>query len=159
MIPWDDDGDVAIPTHDFTRFQQLCSTGVPGFRLERSRVCWKVFGTGLQGFLDVFPVERSTGRWQKVSPLARQLWPNCWFRESEVFPLCRIPVGYVEGQIVYMNGPQDPVPFLTRHYGATWQVPQYTHSHTVYGLKEHVFYPVAVVSSSVVLGIFTVLGL
>ena len=153
MIPWDDDGDVAVPEEHFTRMKMLC-TSIPerdlGFRLEKhSPVCWKVFGTHLTGFLDIFPVEHHKDRWRKVSTRARTLWPNCWFLEHEVYPLVRIPVGYVEGRVVYMNGPRDPIPFLTRHYGTTWDIPQYTHSHTVYGLQENIFYPIAVISSCV----------
>lgn len=81
-------------------------------------------------FMDIFvvvPNEDDCFVYERLN--ARNNWPHAWFNRSEVGATCRMPVGYIDGEIVTMNAPIDPVPYFVRYYGADWNVPCKTHSH------------------------------
>lgn len=162
MIAWDDDADVAMPPEDRHRLtspeltRALATAGLRLDPMTRSphRICDKIrwlhteLWTPSEEFIDIFEMDRvsdGTDRWMKTSATARRLWPQCWFYEDELFPLKRqTAVQWCDGgkkKVLQMNCPHDPVGFLARHYGSTWKVPVHTHSHTLGGLKQHLYFP------------------
>ena len=140
MIPWDDDIDIALPeeaTEAFIKlipsFKKLGYTVLPdafGYRIIKPKypkLVWHLMGKVYfwkMTCIDVFTLS-SVGD-KSVGYLA--LWPNDYFYTREIYPLKRYRFGEL-----WVLGPKEAAPYLSRAYGAEWNTVAYRQtSHAVH---------------------------
>ncbi len=70
-------------------------------------------------FLDIFIFEDTEERTQYRSPQCRRIWPRGYFTKKEMYPLKKYQLRHLE-----VFGPDNPIPYLERHYGADWKIPK-----------------------------------
>lgn len=123
IVPNDDDLDVDIDRADEWTFLHDVMPVLEreGYTCERMPFGWKIFRTtgprsskyGFPG-LDVFVVSPDR-RGNLRSWCGSACFPNCYFRKEEVGQVTSVPFGPVTAML-----PQDPLPFLERCYGTSW---------------------------------------
>lgn len=109
VIPWDDDGDLAVELGYFAKVRQWvvpeleslgvgCSFGRMGnlklFSLEgRPLISEGNICRPRHPKVDIFPFEKIDGRWTFFSPACRERWGGQFFEAGEVEELEKIPFG------------------------------------------------------------------
>lgn len=112
VIPWDDDGDLAVELRHFAKVRQLvvpeleslgvgCSFGRMGnlklYPLEgRLLLSEGNVSRPRHPKVDIFPFEKIDGRWTFFSPACRERWEGQYFEGSELERLERVPFGPLE---------------------------------------------------------------
>ncbi len=104
VIPWDDDGDLAVELRHFAKVRQLvvpeleslgvgCSFGRMG-----NLKLYPLEGRLLlsEGNVSRPPFEKIDGRWTFFSPACRERWEGQYFEGSELERLERVPFGPLE---------------------------------------------------------------
>jgi lipopolysaccharide cholinephosphotransferase len=69
-------------------------------------------------FIDIFVFEEKDGLVQYKSPLCRQIWKRGYFKTEELYPLKEYNIDGLK-----LMGPNNPYPYLVRHYGKKWKIP------------------------------------
>ena len=140
MIPWDDDIDIALPDEAQEAFIRLIPAfkklgyyvlpAVFGYRIVKPlnpKMVWQFMGKTYfwdMTCIDVFTLSKVGDKSIGYLPL----WPNDYFYTHEVYPLKRYRFGEL-----WVLGPQQAIPFLTRAYGAEWNRVAYRQiSHAVH---------------------------
>jgi len=139
MIPWDNDIDIVIPDTAESVFLGLRSQ----FEKLGYRILWEQFGYRIvsarkNGFsfnflgktyywkmacIDVFMMSRQGDKMMLSNPGYEKDWPNHYFYLSELYPLKKYRFGEL-----WVYGPREPVPYLTRGYGKDWNTIAYRQS-------------------------------
>ena len=171
MIPWDDDADICMDRQNFNTMLTIDPAVIEatyGLRIhvlddEKEMVHAKVYRTGKKNsvaFMDIFVMVRTMeygeDRLVQERFATRKMWPHGFFYTSEVEDTCRIPAGYIDGEIIMVNAPVDPIPHLVRMYGTDWIVPRKTHSHhnQNYTNRMNIYYPMSVSISIILVILF-----
>jgi hypothetical protein len=129
LIPWDDDGDVFMPSDHIDAFKAtkdaFHATGIELLEYKSPyKVQFKLRKN--HAFIDIFIVEIQTDKYVAVEKAARLRWPNNWFFVDEVGDPFEnmLQLGSTD-----VPSPQNPKPYLLRHYGDDWETPKFTHNH------------------------------
>lgn len=132
IIPWDDDGDIAIPINHVKDFLALKpELHKLGYGMAQFFGGYKIFrydGTDLEEdghkykfpFVDVFIVEKQEDTITYSNPKTRQLWPNSYHNIKDLFPLKLYKFADFN-----MFGPNNYKPYLDRTYGQDWSTHGY----------------------------------
>jgi hypothetical protein len=132
LIPWDDDGDLALDKKDEEKLNQpavkemFSKLGYNLFSdegLEEDFVGYKVYQKSKVDlgdrkvwiFLDLFLFEREGDKYVLSRPSGRARWPKSWFTVEEV----QTKRDYQFGGIT-LRGPADPSLSCMREYGVEW---------------------------------------
>eukprot|EP01006_Ploeotia_vitrea_P035474 TRINITY_DN65877_c6_g2_i1.p1 TRINITY_DN65877_c6_g2~~TRINITY_DN65877_c6_g2_i1.p1 ORF type:complete len:331 (+),score=156.05 TRINITY_DN65877_c6_g2_i1:34-993(+) len=133
LIPWDDDIDVAVDAkHEDKLLSLKDEFAEAGYTLMRYYGFYKLFlteGSEITGdggkpfkypFMDVFIWEKDGDKYVRKRC---GLWPDCWYKVDEVFPIKKCTFGELE-----LPCPNKPKPFLDRCYnkdGNDWRTVGY----------------------------------
>lgn len=115
IIPWDDDIDIGIMESDMEKFNSLDFGYRSSGASENS--CGKIY-LDEKLYIDVFPFEKKGDRYQYIEKSARDLWPNDYFLEGELFPLKKYKFGNLE-----VSGPNNHLQYSERAWGKDWRKP------------------------------------
>lgn len=145
VIPWDDDADICIDEKYKDRFIALEGHfNEAGYGLAKFWGGFKIFPLNGENikyynknwkwtdnkedldinykypFIDVFFTKISDTRVILSNKLGRTVWPGCFHKTSDLYPLKPYKFNSLE-----LIGPANPVPYLNRVYGADWKVVGY----------------------------------
>lgn len=70
-------------------------------------------------FMDIFVFEEIDDRIQYKAPLCRRIWPRGFFEKEEMYPIKKYKLRTLE-----VDGPNNPIPYLKRHFGSDWKIPK-----------------------------------
>lgn len=130
IIPHDDDIDIAIYPQDkeFLLSKEF-NEEIKKYNLKTEMVLQKDIDKEIiklkylkadHGiFLDIFVFEDTEEKTQYHAPLCRRIWPRGYFTKKEMYPLKKYQLRHLE-----VFGPDNPIPYLERHYGADWKIPK-----------------------------------
>lgn len=149
IIPWDDDVDICIDSSDHQKFLSMKNRlNEMGYGLTKFWAGYKIFpfsglnikyynrnwkwGQGMKDlddrenfdylypFIDVFVCQKIGDRVVYQNKYARRLWAKHWHNADDLVPLKRYTFdGF------YINGPNNPIPYLDRGYGKDWRTTGY----------------------------------
>lgn len=145
IIPWDDDGDLAIMESDEVKLLSLKPILYNmGYGLEKWWCGYKIFplnGTTIKEinrnwvwqdnkshdainhkfpFIDIFLVHKDNNKYQFVDERVRKSWPECYHNADDLFPL---KIYKFHDFLLY--GPYNPTPYLNRAYGSDFMITGY----------------------------------
>jgi lipopolysaccharide cholinephosphotransferase len=133
VIPWDDDGDLAVDIRHFPKLRQVvveelaslgigCSFGRMGnlklFSIEgRPLMSEGNIGRPRYPIVDIFPFARVADKWTFFSPACRERWSTQYFELDELDELELFPFGPLR-----LPAPKAPAckTYLRRTYGDDW---------------------------------------
>lgn len=127
IIPHDDDIDIAVFPHDIeyllsdefeNELKKYNLKFIP-FKTNKGIIKLKDLNSKHGIFIDIFIFRKNGHKIEYDSEVSRNLWKNGWFDEKELFPLTLYSLGNIK-----LLGPNDPYPYLTRHYGKDWNIPK-----------------------------------
>lgn len=127
IIPHDDDIDIAIFPHDIEyllseEFEQELNKYdlkfIP-FKTNKGIIKLKDLNSKHGIFIDIFIFRKNGHKVEYDSEISRNIWKNGWFDENELFPLTLYRLGDLN-----LFGPNDPYPYLLRHFGKDWKIPK-----------------------------------
>jgi hypothetical protein len=121
IIPWDDDIDLRI-SWTYERVLRSLAFAEYNIVIQPSFFGYKVY------FEDGQPVAGTTWKYPSVdifvcagrhfaNAIARRLWPKSYINRDELLPLKQYQLGPIQ-----VWGPNNPIPYLDRTYGADWRV-------------------------------------
>ena len=118
--------DLAVGPLDSPRLGQLCESLEPssGWHYEKTWFGYKVWkGDARWPFCDLFTMELQDNIIRYAEPVARETWPDEWWKVCELYPLCPIHFGPARNSVrsVKPPAPYDAVPYLRRSFKKTWQ--------------------------------------
>ena len=127
IIPHDDDIDIAIFPHDiefllseeFERELKKYNLKFIPFKTNKGIIKVKDLNSKHGIFIDIFIFRKNGHKIEYDSEVSRSIWKNGWFDEKELFPLQLYQLGCLE-----LFGPNDPYPYLNRHFGKDWNIPK-----------------------------------
>lgn len=127
IIPHDDDIDIAIFPHDiefllsdeFNRELKKYNLKFIPFKTDKGIIKLKDLNSKHGIFIDIFIFRKNGHKIEYDAEVSRNLWKNGWFDEKELFPLTLYPLGDIK-----LFGPNDPYPYLCRHFGKDWKIPK-----------------------------------
>ena len=127
IISHDDDIDIAVFPHDieyllsdeFNRELKKYNLKFIPFKTNKGIIKLKDLNSKHGIFIDIFIFRKNGHKIEYDSEVSRNLWKNGWFDEKELFPLTLYPLGDIK-----LLGPNDPYPYLIRHYGKDWNIPK-----------------------------------
>lgn len=113
IVPWDDDADIGILEKDLEKVLSLNSElKEKGYEIVSS---WKIHKFKKIGkeypFVDIFCFIRENDRYILNNQVLREIWPNEYFYEYELFPL-----KIYNFNPIYLKGPNYPIAYLDRMY-------------------------------------------
>lgn len=123
IIPWDNDIDIACDEHDIktivsTRFRKMLKA--IGYKVQNTMRSsgWirikKSNDTHIS--MDIFPIKMIKGVYHFFDNRPRSEWKNDYYRPNDLFPLKEYKFGKL-----YVLGPKNPDPTLSRLYGKDWK--------------------------------------
>jgi phosphorylcholine metabolism protein LicD len=130
IIPHDDDIDIAIypedkdfllskEFNDEIKKYNLKTEMVMQKDIDKEIIKMKYLKADHGIFLDIFVFEDTNDRVQYRAPLCRRIWPRGYFTKDEMYPIKKYQLRHLE-----VNGPNNPIPYLERHYGEDWKIPK-----------------------------------
>lgn len=135
IIPHDDDVDIGMLEKDLRRlhgdkiFKDEMAANNLKFGNKNSPIAETIICRECDDgiFIDLFSFVRTwRNKYKFKKPKSRRTWKNSWFHSDELYPLRKSYLGNV-----LVSVPNDPIPFLARHYGQDWRTPRVTHTHNV----------------------------
>lgn len=121
IIPHDDDIDICIFQEDFDKLLEILKTN-PKYEIIHDGFIHKFKRRDIKKakvWIDLFIVSRDNkGIIIYDNMIHRQKWPKFYYRDSETFPLKRVPF-----EDYYISVPSDPIPYFERGYGKDWKIP------------------------------------
>jgi phosphorylcholine metabolism protein LicD len=121
IIPHDDDLDICIFQEDFDKLSIILNTHPVYELILYDNFIYKIKRRDMNAnvWIDVFIVSKNNeGVIRYIKKEHSDKWPKFYYKESEVYPLKRIPF-----EDHYISVPNDPVPYLERGYGKSWKTP------------------------------------
>jgi len=130
IIPHDDDIDIAIypKDKDFLLSEEfkkelkkynLKAEMVLQKDIDKEIIKIKYLKANHGIFIDVFVFENTEDRCQYRAPLCRRIWPKGYFTKDEMYPLKKYTLRNLQ-----VDGPNNPIPYLERHFGPDWKTPK-----------------------------------
>jgi hypothetical protein len=138
IIAWDDDIDIWLTQDGIDRLAQV-DLGDIKLSVHTPHVLYKVTERGQsEPFIDLF-IRRATmvdgeERWMLQGQFANR-FPTGWITQKEIGGGKKYTLGDLT-----LSGPDNPVPFFTRRYGATWRTPIQQGFHTFSCFRTSVWY-------------------
>jgi len=145
VIPWDDDGDLAIMEEDEYKLLKLesllnqkgyglsdCWCGYKIFPLDGTEIKiqnrnWQWNDKSYEGpikykfpFIDILLVHKEKDKYHFSNDKVKTVWPNYYHNIIDLFPLKRYKFNNFT-----LNGPNNPIPYLDRAYGTDWKTVGY----------------------------------
>jgi phosphorylcholine metabolism protein LicD len=113
IVPWDDDADIGISEDDLQKLLELNQElDKDGFEII---YYWKIFKFRKIGseypFIDIFCYKKENDKYIMHRQDLRDVWPNEYYEENELFPLKKYKFGRLE-----LLGPNYPLDYLDRLY-------------------------------------------
>lgn len=120
IIPHDDDIDVVMFEKDFNKLRKALEGNDKYYIKQVKFPMWKFERKGIDGvWIDIFIIDEEEDKVMYKEPKHRKVWPNMWFKKSEILPLRE--VDFEDIRIII---PNDPIPYLERCYGSDWRIPK-----------------------------------
>jgi len=122
MFRWDDDIDIGILDKDIDKYNSIDfkKYGYESDKISRDGkyCCGKIYlDTEKKLYIDVFPFEKVDNKYIYKEERARNLWPNEYFYEDELFPLKKYEFGTIK-----IYSANNPIPYCERAWGKnTWK--------------------------------------
>lgn len=127
IISHDDDIDIGVFPHDVEflvsdEFNQILKKKdlkfIP-FENDKGIIKLHEMNSKHNIFIDIFVFRKNGNKIEYNSENSRNIWKNGFFKENELFPLTIYPLGNIQ-----LLGPNNPYPYLRRHFGNDWKVPK-----------------------------------
>jgi lipopolysaccharide cholinephosphotransferase len=128
IMPWDDDMDIGVIDSDIDKMHIALDELVKMNKITYADTDFgiiKVYSihNDEYPFMDIFYYTKKEDRYIFKLEQHNEMWPDCWFHESELFPLQKGRFGDL-----HVNTPFMPLPHLERSFGSTWNT-EYKDTH------------------------------
>ena len=126
IISHDDDIDIAVFPYDvefllsdeFNKILEKEDLKFIPFKTNKGIIKLKELKSSHGIFIDIFVFRKNAHKIEYESEVSRRLWKNGWFDEEELFPLTFYNLANLQ-----LYGPNNPYPYLNRHFGKNWKIP------------------------------------
>ena len=126
IVPWDDDADIGIFDSDMEtvlelndELQKIGYEIVPAWKIYKFRKIGTTYP-----FIDIFSYIKEGGRYIMNREDIREVWPNEYYLENELFPLKLYKFG-----ALLLPGPNYPLDYLDRMYPNWRNIGKHTFDH------------------------------
>lgn len=127
VIPWDDDGDLAVfETHESKLLSAIPDFRNRGYGVVKTWHGYKIYPLNgksikpeleyLYPFVDIFFVNKNGDHYHFADTEVQDKWPNYYHDIPDLFPLRRYQFASFE-----LTGPNNAIPYLNRAYGTNWR--------------------------------------